>query len=96
MMKTKLTVKVTSAFKKDYRIAVKRGLDVIALDAVIDMLANDEMLPAEYRDHELTGSWKGFRECHVKPDWLLIYRKDNDILVLTLTRTGSHSDLFGK
>ena len=96
MMKTKLTVKVTSAFKKDYRLAVKRGLEINALDGVIGLLANDTTLPAEYRDHELTGSWKGYRECHVKPDRLLIYRKDNDILVLTLTRTGTYSDLFGK
>lgn len=66
------------------------------LDRVIEKLSMGEPLPEQYRDHELTGGWKGHRECHIRPDWLLIYYRENDVLVLTLTRTGSHSDLFGK
>ena len=96
MRKTKLTVKVTSTFKKDYKLAIRRHLKIELLDAVIEALAMGCALPAENRDHELTGNWKGHRECHIAPDWLLIYRIENDILVLTLTATGTHSDLFGK
>jgi mRNA interferase YafQ len=94
MRETKLTVKLTAAFRKDYKLAMKRGLKIELLDAVIEMLASGCALPPENRDHELTGNWTGHRECHIQPDWLLIYRVENDILVLTLSRTGSHSDLF--
>ena len=60
----------------------------------MDMLANEQPLPEKYKDHALTGDWKGFRECHIQPDWLLIYEINNNELILYLTRTGSHSDLF--
>lgn len=96
MRETKLTVKATTAFKKDYKLAIKRGLKIKRLETVIEMLAMGETLPPEYRDHELSNNWKGHRECHIQPDWLLIYRIENDVLVLTLSRTGTHSDLFGK
>ena len=86
----------TAQFKKDYKLAKKRGLDLDLLKEVVTKLANGETLPPEYRDHGLNGNWSGHRECHIQPDWLLIYRIDNDVLVLTLTRTGTHSDLFGK
>ena len=66
------------------------------LDKVITMLQNDIPLEEKYRDHELKGKYQGFRECHIQPDWLLVYRMENDLLVLTLARTGTHSDLFGK
>lgn len=92
---SKLKVKATSQFKKDYKLAKKRGKDVEQLDNVIRMIANAEPLPDRMRDHDLSGSWQGFRECHVEPDWLLIYATRNDLLVLSLMRTGSHSDLFG-
>jgi len=92
----KYTVKLTTQFKKDYKLAMKRGLKIGLLDEVITALAKGESLPEKYRDHALSGNWSGFRECHVLPDWLLIYRIENDILVLTLTRTGTHSDLFDK
>lgn len=65
------------------------------LDAIIETLSMGDVLLPEYRDHELSGKWKGHRECHIQPDWLLIYRIDDTVLVLTLTRTGKHSDLFG-
>ena len=94
MRKTKLTVKTTAAFKKDYKLAVKRGLKTERLDAVIEMLAMGKPLPPEYRDHELSNNWKGHKECHIQPDWLLIYRIEDAVLVLTLARTGTHSDLF--
>ncbi|TEB08175.1 mRNA interferase YafQ [Pelotomaculum schinkii] len=75
---------------------MKRGLDIELLDNIIRLLARGEPLPEKNRDHALTGNWAGHRECHVQSDWLLVYRADNGVLVLTLTRTGSHSDLFGK
>lgn len=84
----------TSQFKKDYKLAIKRGYRIEELDRVITMLANNLILPVKYKDHELSGTWKGFRECHIEPDWLLIYRVINNDLILTLIRTGSHSDLF--
>ncbi|HCX62433.1 type II toxin-antitoxin system YafQ family toxin [Sedimentibacter sp.] len=84
----------TNQFKKDYKLSIKRGLDVELLDNVIRILANGNPLPAEYKDHTLSGNWKGHRECHIQPDWLLVYRTEEDILILTLSRTGTHSDLF--
>ncbi len=96
MRKTKLTVKLTTQFKKDYRQAVKRRLNIELMDAVIAALAMGETLPEKNKDHALIGNWVGHRECHVLPDWLLIYRIEDDVLVLTLSRTGTHSDLFGK
>jgi len=93
MNETKYEVKETNQFKKDYRLAKKRGQSIHLLKDIIIQLANDQPLPDKNRDHALTGDWKGFRECHVAPDWLLVYKKANDILVLTLTRLGSHSDL---
>ncbi len=96
MSQTKYTVKITTQFRKDYKLAIRRGRKVELLDAVISALAMGEALPESNRDHALTGNWVGYRECHIQPDWLLVYRLDADILVLTLTRTGTHSDLFGK
>lgn len=96
MKETKLTVKLTTIFKKDYKMAMKRGRKLELLDKVITTLAMGENLPNENRDHDLHGNWKGYRECHIQSDWLLIYKIEKDILVLTLTRTGTHSDLFAK
>ena len=90
-----LKVLWTGQFKKDYKLAMKRGLDIGLLDDVIRTLAAGEALPEKYSDHALTGNRKGYRECHVQPNWLLIYRIEKDVLVLTLQRTGTHSDLFG-
>ena len=72
----------------------KRNLEMSLLDEIIAKLAQGIPLPASNRDHELTGNYAGHRECHIQPDWLLIYRIENDVLVLALTRTGTHSDLF--
>lgn len=89
-------VKFTTAYKKSYKLMQKRGLDMTALDIVVDTLRRGKTLDEKYRDHGLTGNFIGFRECHIKPDWLLIYLIENDILTLTLVDTGSHSDLFKK
>ena len=86
----------TSQFKKDYKMAMKRHLKIELLDDIIRKLSNGEELSKKNSDHALTGNWIGFRECHIQPDWLLVYRIENDLLVLTLSRTGTHSDLFGK
>lgn len=89
-----LTIKYQSAFKKDYKRIVKRGYDIRLLEEVISILANQEPLPEKFRDHSLLGKYTGCRKCHITPDWLLIYEIDGDELILYLTRTGSHSDLF--
>ena len=91
---TQLAIKATSKFKKDYKAAIKRGLDISLLEAIIKKLANQEPLPPENRAHQLSGNWTNFRECHILPDWLLVYKIEHDVLVLTLARTGTHSDIF--
>ena len=75
---------------------MKRNLNTGLLKEIVELLANGKELPEKYRDHNLTGNWKGHRECHIQPDWLLVYKIENDILVLTLARTGTHSDLFSE
>ena len=85
----------TSQFKKDYKLAMKRRLDINLLDDIIRKLASGEQLPEKYKDHALTGNWIGHCECHIQPNWLLIYRIESDLLILTLARTGTHSDLAG-
>ena len=84
----------TTKFKKEYKLAMKRGKDISKLDEIVRCLAKDLELPASLCDHELKGNWKNHRELHIESDWLLIYQKIEDILILELTRTGSHSDLF--
>lgn len=91
-----LTIERTSRFKKDFRAALKRGRDPKLLEYVVTALANQRPLEERYQDHALTGNWKGFRECHIQPDWLLIYMVKDEVLTLTLSRTGTHSDLFNK
>jgi mRNA interferase YafQ len=90
----KYTVDWTGRFKKDYKLAIRRGLDISKLDNIIDKLTRGEPLPPANRDHPLSNNWANHRECHIAPDWLLIYQIHEDVLVLELTRTGSHSDLF--
>lgn len=90
----KYKIERTTQFKKDYKLAKKQGLRLGDLAGVISMLANGETLPEKYRDHELKGKYKGHRECHIAPDWLLIYKIAEDVLILSLVRTGSHSKLF--
>ena len=89
-----LTIKYQAAFKRDYKRIVKRGYDTRLLEQVIELLAEQKPLPEKFRDHDLTGNYKGCRECHIQPDWLLVYEVNNDELILYLIRTGSRSDLF--
>lgn len=86
----------TNQFKKDYKRAIRRKKNIELLDDIIRKLSKNEALPEKNKDHALSGNWSGYRECHIQPDWLLVYYIENDILVLTLVRTGTHSDLFGK
>ena len=89
-------MKFTTQFKKDYKLAMRRGYDIELLDDIIRRLSVGEQLPERNRDHSLSGDWAGCRECHIQPDWLLVYHINKNVLVLTLTRTGTHSDLFKK
>lgn len=84
----------TSKFKKDLAKMIRQRKDTSKLDRVVDMLADGKTLPTLNKDHKLTGSYKGYRECHVEPDWLLVYKIEKSKLVLSLTRTGSHSELL--
>lgn len=93
---TKYTIKNTTQFKKDYKLAKRRNKNLNLLKDIVTKLANGESLEEKYHDHALSGDWIGHRECHILPDWLLVYRIENDVLILTLTRTGTHNDLFGK
>ena len=93
-MNKKLLILLTSKFKKDYKLAKRRHLDMQLLDDVIRKLSRGEQLEPQNNDHILTGNWSGYHECHIQPNWLLIYKIDNNQLILTLTRTGTHSDLF--
>lgn len=90
----KYEIKFTNQFKKDIKLAKKQNKKLEKLFNVINLLSNGEQLDLKYKDHELDGNFKGTRECHIEPDWLLIYEIQNDVLVLVLIRVGSYSDLF--
>ena len=92
----KFIIKPTGTFRKDLKLAKKRGLPLSDLYTVMDLLATGEPLPEKNHDHPLHGDYEGYRECHINPDWLLIYEKDTEIRIISLYRTGTHSDLFGK
>ena len=85
---------LTKKFKKSFKKAKKQGLDISLLTEIVDRLQCDVKLEKKYCDHPLKGKYKGFRECHIQPDWLLIYLKEDDVLTLTLVDTGSHSELL--
>ena len=87
-------VVLSNRFRKDLKLAAKRGLRLDELNAIVNQLAAGQPLPERNRAHALTGDYIGFRECHIRPDWLLVYRVDGDALELFLFRTGTHSDLF--
>lgn len=84
----------SNRFKKDLKLAIRRGYNIALLEEVVNKLAKGEILEQKYRDHELSGDFKGLRECHITPDWLLVYQIVDNELVLYLFRTGTHSDLF--
>ena len=89
-----LDLVTTTQFRKDLKKLRKRGADMQKLDDVLQMLCPEKQLPERHRDHALVGDYIGFRECHIMPDWLLVYAIDKGKLILTASRTGSHSDLF--
>ena len=89
-----LDIRYSAKFKKDYKILIKRGYNPQLLIEVVELLRTEQPLPAKYKDHSLSGNFAEHRECHITPDWLLIYKIEQDILTLTLTRTGTHCDLF--
>ena len=88
------TLKRTNQFRKDFKCAAKRGYNMNLIADVIGRLSRGETLEPRFHDHELKTDYAGMRECHITPDWLLVYFIEDEVLVLTLTRTGSHSDLF--
>jgi len=96
MEEPKYSTKPTTRFKKDVKRLKKQGIDISELISVVVLLADGKTLDEKYQDHSLSGEFKGCRECHIHPDLLLIYEYDDENLYLYLTRTGSHSDLFGK
>ena len=89
-----LNFQTTTQYRKDRKQMIKRGLPMYLLDEVLQTLLKEKQLDLKHRDHALTGNYAGLRECHIKPDWLLIYAVDKGNLILTATRTGSHSDLL--
>ena len=91
----KYEVDRTNVFKRDYKRAKRRGLPLQKLKDIVGKLADGEPLPPANHDHPLSGNWANHRECHIAPDWLLIYQIKETVLVLELTRTGTHADLFG-
>ena len=92
----KYSIVPTSKYRKERKNMKKRGADLALLDYVISQLADGKTLPAQYRDHELIGNFKGYRECHIQSDWLLIYKIFNNELIVSLERKGTHSELFKK
>ncbi len=89
-------IEYTNEMKRNAKLMKKRGKDMSKLVTVLDLLASGEPMDLKYNDHQLTGNLKDFRECHIEPDWLLVYQKHDDVLILTATGTGTHADLFGK
>ena len=89
-----LTIKYENQFRKDYKVIVKRGYDTSLFEKVLEILIAEKELPPKYKDHPLKGKYKDFRECHITPDWFLVYQIKQKELILCLARTGSHSDLF--
>nr|MBP3282743.1 type II toxin-antitoxin system YafQ family toxin [Treponema sp.] len=89
------TINFTNRMKHDVKLMKKRGKDIGKLEAVLDVLSKGEQLPEAKHDHQLTGNLKDFRECHIEPDWLLLYRIVENELILSATATGSHADIFG-
>ena len=89
-----LKIQFVKKFKQDYKRVLKRGCKREDMETVLKILASEKPLPGKYRDHALSGNYKNTRECHIAPDWLLIYKIEKDLLVIRAIRTGSHSDLF--
>ena len=91
----KYTIYFSNQFKRSYKRCLKRGYDKALFEKVVTILSETGTLPANYRPHKLTGQWKGLWECHIQPDWLLIWEQRDNELILILTDIGTHTDLFG-
>lgn len=89
-----LKVRYSNKFKKDFKTIIRRGYDITLFEDIVGLLREEKLLPEKCCDHALKGEYMGHRECHISPDWLLIYKVENDMITLSLTRTGTHSDLF--
>lgn len=89
-----LKIRYSSKFKKDYKLMKSRGLDFKVFEEVLYLLCSEKEIPKKFKDHSLSGEFRGFRECHILPDWLLIYKMEKELMTLDLVRTGTHSDLF--
>ena len=89
-----LKVRYSAKFKKDFKAILKRGYDTNVFEEVVGLLREEKPLPDKHRDHALIGNYSGHRSCHLTPDWLLIYKVEKEVLTLSLTRTGTHSDLY--
>ena len=89
-----LEIVMSNRFKRDLKLAAKRGYDLELMNRVVTKLSRREPLPEKFRDHALAGAYAGFRECHLQPDWLLVYRVEEQELILFLARSGTHADLF--
>lgn len=92
----KYSLKLTKRYLRDLKLARKRGMDESLLNEIIGKLLEGEPLPEKNHDHQLHDDYEGYRECHITSDWLLIYIKDTEIKIISLSRTGTHSDLFSK
>ncbi|GHV86821.1 addiction module toxin, RelE/StbE family [Spirochaetia bacterium] len=90
-----LILRAATQYRKDYKLAKRRGLDMSLLETVIQTLLDEKPLDPKHKDHPLIGNYSGFRECHITGDWLLVYTVDKGQLILTTARTGTHSDIFG-
>jgi len=95
-MKQLYEIRTYKQYDRDVKLAVRRGLDIEKLLEVVRLLRQGEPLPVKCRNHLLTGDYKGYWECHINPDWLLLYEKDTEIRIISLYRTGTHADIFGK
>ena len=95
-MKQLYEIKTYKQYDRDVKLAVRRGLDIEKLLEVVRLLRQDEPLPEKYHNHLLHRDYKGYWECHINPDWLLLYEKDTEIRIISLYRTGTHADIFGK
>jgi len=95
-MKQLYEIRTYKQYDRDVKLAVRRGLDIEKLLEVVRLLRQGESLPVNLHNHLLTGDYKGYWECHINPDWLLLYEKDTEIRIISLYRTGTHADIFGK
>ena len=95
-MRKSFEIKTYKQYDRDVKLALRRGLDIEKLLEVVKLLQSGDPLPAKYKNHLLSGDYKGYWECHIHPNWLLLYEKDTEIRIISLYRTGTHSDIFGK